>query len=117
MDPSELVQETISSLTTFKDEERQSLAPWFYPTSMEVIGIKTTDLRIFLRQLKDILKKQGTRNTWNFAICLSTQKIFECRQLAYELLDKRRKLWRKRKLQRRRTRTTYHSNIVRIVSL
>jgi 3-methyladenine DNA glycosylase AlkD len=92
MDHQTLVDQTIKKLENVSDEQRKAFAPGYYPTSMEVLGVKTNDLR---EVVKDLLKQiKGYEDADYLDLCkaLAKTEIFECRQVAYELLDRRRKM-------------------------
>jgi 3-methyladenine DNA glycosylase AlkD len=92
MDINKLVSDTINSLKKFEDLDRKSLAPGYYPTSLTVVGVKTGYIRIITGELHQTLKNIDDQNYLKFCQLLVDTEYFECRQVAYQLLDKRRKL-------------------------
>ncbi|TFH33262.1 MAG: hypothetical protein E4G95_09850, partial [Bacteroidia bacterium] len=53
---SDYTSRVISLLSPLADPERKRLAGWYYPTSMEVIGVKSGDIKSVISIIKKEFK-------------------------------------------------------------
>jgi 3-methyladenine DNA glycosylase AlkD len=85
------VKTIIDQLTEFADPERQKASEWYFPTSMKTQGIKSADLRNLLKAWWKELKNLPAHEMVELARELVETRIFECNQVAFELLWKHKK--------------------------
>ena len=81
----------INLLEKVADPERQKVSDWYFPTSMKTLGVRAADLRTLLKEWWPELKNYPPEKMVGFAKTLVGTRIFECNQLAYELLWKHKK--------------------------
>ena len=82
----------IEDLGSMADEERKEKARSYYPTSMRIIGVKVPDQRIVVKKLVKDLKKEDPAEIISLCKDLVNIDIFECQQVAYEILEKMKKV-------------------------
>jgi len=87
-----LVKEIITSLGLLADQKRKELATGYYPTSMEVIGVIVPDIRNLIKSLLPELKVFSRDQKVELAIALVDTAIFECQQIAYEIIGRDKKV-------------------------
>lgn len=85
------VIEIIKRLNEFADPKRQKASEWYFPTSMKTLGVKSADLRNLLKEWWKELKNLPPDEMVEFARKLVETRIFECNQVAFELLWKHKK--------------------------
>ena len=78
---------TLRSLT---DPERQRVTAGYFPTAMEILGVSAPKMRTVLRQLLKDLKGRGPEPVLELAWLLRGKGTHEGRQVAFELLEKRK---------------------------
>lgn len=83
-----IVQDIIESLESLADEKRIAFAKTSYPTKLKVIGVTNPSLKIVLKAMKTQIKAWEPVLKLELAKALINTQLFECQQLAYELLDK-----------------------------
>lgn len=69
---------------------RREFASRYFPTAMEILGVPAPEIRMVVRRLHQELRKEDPRRLVEVALSLKEMGIHECRQAAYELLDRRR---------------------------
>lgn len=87
-----LFQRIKSGLINKADPERRDMAKTYYPTSMEVIGVSVPDIRIIIKEIHPDFKKLGLDEKLEICHTLVETDIFECQQVAYELVGKDKKI-------------------------
>ena len=87
-----LIDEIISNLKEMADQNRKEMAKTYYPTCMKVIGVTVPDIRLLIKSISPELKNMSVRDKIRFAKDLINTKIFECQQIAYEILGRDKKL-------------------------
>ena len=70
--------------------ERQEYTSTYFPTEMEILGVPAPALRKVVRRLHLELREESPRRVVEMALSLKELGIHECRQVAYELLDRRK---------------------------
>ncbi len=86
-----LIQEITASLRLMADAKRKELATGYYPTQMEVIGVTVPDVRNLIKSIRPELKVYSITQNIKFAIALVNTDIFECQQIAYEIIGRDKK--------------------------
>jgi 3-methyladenine DNA glycosylase AlkD len=87
-----LVDIVISKLKVKEDPVRVKQAETYYPTSLHVLGVKVPDQREVIKWLRGKVKSWSNRDIIHLTLELTATKIFECQQVAFELLGKSKKL-------------------------
>ena len=82
------VNRVVKLLSVYSDPERQKLSDWYFPTSMEVIGINASSLKTIVGQQKKELRDLNTGELISYCVDLANAGIFECQQVAYGILNK-----------------------------
>lgn len=88
----EFVRDIISSLQEYAVEERKEFAKKSYPTQTKVIGVVVPNLKIVLKEVKSQTKKWAPEDIIQLSKLLIDTEVFECQQLAYELIGKDKKV-------------------------
>jgi 3-methyladenine DNA glycosylase AlkD len=70
--------------------ERGEYASRYFPTEMQILGVPAPELRKVVGRLHLELKGESPGRVVEMAFSLKAMGIHECRQVAYELLDRRR---------------------------
>lgn len=70
--------------------QRREYASRYFPTAMEILGVPAPEIRNVVRRLHRELKEEDPRRLVEVALSLKEMGIHECRQVAYELLDRRK---------------------------
>jgi len=88
----DFVSQVYKELQQFSDPERRRLSEWYFPTSMEVIGLKSEDHKSVVKKIKGELRnsKQGEIIERCRELCRSG--IFECQLVGYAILNRNYKL-------------------------
>ena len=81
----------IKSLTENADPARQKASQRYFPTSMKTMGVRSADLRNLLKEWWKELKNIPPDEMVKLARELVETRIFECNQVAFELLWKYKK--------------------------
>lgn len=81
----EIIQHTIHSLEKYKDLKRIEFNKKTCPTAMKGIGVTVPNLRIVLKELKQLIKAFSVEEKIKLAIGLVETNIHECQSLAYGL--------------------------------
>jgi 3-methyladenine DNA glycosylase AlkD len=82
----------LENLEEVVDEERREWAKSYYPSSMRVMGVKVPDQRIVVKDLVKRLKGEEAAEIILLCKELVDMNIFECQQVAYEILEKMKKI-------------------------
>ena len=91
MEDEKIVKWTIGELKKVVDQERLEWSKGYYPSSFEILGVKVPDLRNVRKELGRGLKGRPPEDFIRISKRLVDTKIFECQQVAYELLDSNKK--------------------------
>lgn len=92
MDHKALIEEIIETLEGMSTPRRQELSKNSFPTSQKVIGVTNPQMREVIKAVKE------RQNSWNelewISLCkaLVLEDIFECQIIAYEIINKDKKL-------------------------
>ena len=81
----------IQQLRLYSDPERQEKSKTYFPTSMEVLGLKNQNVKDVIREIWPEIKGWDPDKLIAFTKELVATKIMECNHLAYELLWKNKK--------------------------
>ncbi len=92
MNIEEEVERIRSELEGLVDEERREWAKGYYPTSFKVLGVKVPDQRKVVNSLRDRIKNESSFEKFVLVKALVDTEIFECQQVAYEMISKDKKL-------------------------
>lgn len=92
MDVKEEVERIKSELEDLVDEERKEWAKGYYPSSFQVLGVKVPDQRKVVNSLRKRVRNKDRNSRLELALALVYTEIFECQQVAYELISKDKKL-------------------------
>jgi 3-methyladenine DNA glycosylase AlkD len=92
MKTGEEVERIISRLNEMVDEERREWAKSYYPTVLTVLGVKVPDQRKVVNEARKRMKESGREEKLDLVQALVDSEIFECQQVAYELISKDKKL-------------------------
>ncbi|MBW6535690.1 MAG: DNA alkylation repair protein [Mariniphaga sp.] len=85
------IESIIRQLKTVADPARQKSSEWYFPTSMKTLGVKSVDLRNLIKEWWKELKGLPPAEMVKLARDLVETRIFECNQVAFELLWKHKK--------------------------
>ncbi|MGA1792343.1 MAG: DNA alkylation repair protein [Thermoplasmatota archaeon] len=91
MEDEKIVEWTIEELRKVVDQERLEWSKGYYPSSFEILGVKVPDLRNVRKELGRKLKGRPPSDIVRISKKLVDTEIFECQQVAYELLDSNKK--------------------------
>ena len=83
-----MISRIIAELKFVADPERLEASKTMFPTSMDYLGVRTPDFRVLIKDWWTEIKKWPPEKLIQFAKELVATRIFECNQLAYELLSK-----------------------------
>lgn len=81
-----MISQIITELELVADPVRKEASKTMFPTSMKYLGVRTPDLRILLKEWWVEIKTWPPENLVQFAKQLVETRIFECNQVAFELL-------------------------------
>ncbi len=84
-------QEIIDQLQTASNPERQKAAVWYFPTSMKTLGVPAVAMRALIKSWWKELKTLAPPELIGFTKELVETRVFECQQIAFELLWKNKK--------------------------
>ena len=88
----ELMEWTLERLESLADEERREKAGSYYPSSMRIIGVKVPDQRKVVKELISRIREDETSEIILLCKDLVNMGIFECQQVAFEVLEKMKKV-------------------------
>jgi len=88
----DFVKSVYSSLQRFSNPERKRLSEWYFPTSMEVIGLKAEDHKSVVAELKRELRERTPAEITGICTDLCMSGIFECQLAGYAILNRNYKL-------------------------
>jgi 3-methyladenine DNA glycosylase AlkD len=83
-----MITKMIAELKFVADPDRREASKTMFPTSMEYLGVRTPDFRVLIKEWWIEIKNWPSEKLIQFAKELVATRIFECNQLAYELLSK-----------------------------
>jgi 3-methyladenine DNA glycosylase AlkD len=81
-----LAIDVCKKLKQVSDPERKEWARNYYPTQMQVLGVKVPDLRPISNEFYKRLRKSTSEEVLDFALILVDSGVLECRQVGYEVL-------------------------------
>ena len=81
-----MISKIIHELEFVADPVRKEASKTMFPTSMKYLGVRTPDLRILLKNWWLEIKNWPPEKLIRFSKELVDTRIFECNQLAFELL-------------------------------
>lgn len=70
--------------------ERRAFTEKYFSSAMEILGVPAPGLRSVVRSLHGEWKGKDPEAVLELALSMTRMQIHECRQVAYELLDRRR---------------------------
>lgn len=91
MEDAEIVDQVVRELEELVDHDRKEWSKGYYPSSMRIIGVKVPDQRKVRKELSKRLKGRSMEDVIRITKMLVNTEIFECQQVAYELLEKNKK--------------------------
>lgn len=94
MEDEDIVEWVIFELKKVVDPGRLEWSKGYYPSSLDILGVKVPDIRNVRKELSRKLKGRGPSDIVRIAKLLVGTGIFECQQVAYELLDSNKKALR-----------------------
>jgi len=83
-----MISKIIAELEFVADPDRREASKTMFPTSMKYLGVRTPDFRVLIKEWWVEIKNWSPEKLIVFAKELVATRIFECNQLAYELLSK-----------------------------
>lgn len=78
------------TLRSLADPERRRVTQGYFPTSMEILGVSAPKMRTVLRQLLREMKGEAPERILDLVNLLRDLDTHEGRQIAFELLEKRK---------------------------
>jgi 3-methyladenine DNA glycosylase AlkD len=87
-----LVKWVIEELEEVVDQERLEWSKGYYPSSFRIMGVKVPDIRKIRKELTKRLKGRSNEDVIRISKKLVETEIFECQQVAFELLEKNKKV-------------------------
>jgi 3-methyladenine DNA glycosylase AlkD len=87
-----IIDHIIKLLQQYADPERVALSKKSYPTKTQVLGVTVPNVKKVLKELK--IQTKDYTSEQKIALCkkLVDTNIFECQQLAYEMIGRHKKL-------------------------
>lgn len=79
-----------SALRDLGDSERRRATTGYFPTAMEILGVSAPRMRTVLRQLLQDLRGKPPEEVLRLVGLLRDQGTHEARQIAFEMLDRRK---------------------------
>lgn len=86
--PFSMIKKMIDEMKFLADPARREASKTMFPTSMEYLGVRTPDFRILIKEWWIEIKNWPPEKLVQFSKELVATRIFECNQLAFELLSK-----------------------------
>ena len=83
-----MISKIIAELEFVADPDRREASKTMFPTSMDYLGVRTPDFRLLIKEWWSEIKIWPPEKLIQFSKELVATRIFECNQLAYELLSK-----------------------------
>jgi 3-methyladenine DNA glycosylase AlkD len=93
-----MISKIVTELEFVSDSIRREASKTMFPTSMKYLGVRTPDFRVLIKEWWIEIKNWSPEKLIQFAKELVETRIFECNQLAYELLSKNKNALRLLKL-------------------
>ena len=81
-----MISKIIAALEFVADPVRREASKTMFPTSMKYLGVRSPDLKELLKEWRIEIKTWPAEKLVQFAKELVETRIFECNQLAFELL-------------------------------
>ncbi len=91
MEDIDIIQWVKKELEALVDRERKEWSKVYYPSSFRILGVKVPDQRKVRKELSRRLKGSDPQHVISITKQLVDTKIFECQQVAYEILEKNKK--------------------------
>ena len=82
------IQQIIDQLDLIADPERKKASRTMFPTAMEVLGVRNPDMKNLIKEWWIEIKNWSPEQLLDLAKQLVQTRIFECNQVAFELLWK-----------------------------
>jgi 3-methyladenine DNA glycosylase AlkD len=83
-----MISKIIAELEFVADPDRREASKTMFPTSMVYMGVRTPDFRVLIKEWWIEIKNWPPEKLIQFSKELVATRVFECNQLAYELLSK-----------------------------
>lgn len=83
-----MITKMIDEMKFLADPARREAIKTMFPTSMEYLGLRTPDFRMLIKEYWIEIKNWLPEKLIQFSKELVATRIFECNQLAFELLSK-----------------------------
>jgi len=83
-------EDIVATLQQLGTAERAAKALSNFPTSMKVLGVKNPDLKLVVKELHGIMRREPREAFLELAHALIDARIIECQMLAWLLLEKAR---------------------------
>ncbi len=87
-----VINKSISLLEQASDRSRQGLADWYFPTSMNVIGVKSDDLKAVIKIIRNDIIREEPGHIIRLCKEMALTGIFEVQHVAFGLLNKKYKI-------------------------
>ncbi|HDZ41000.1 MAG TPA: DNA alkylation repair protein [Bacteroidetes bacterium] len=84
-----LINKTLSFLNVHSDRSRKGLSEWYFPTSMKVIGVKSEDLKMITKLIRNDIAREDAGQIIRLCKEMALAGIFEVQQVAFGLLNKK----------------------------
>jgi len=81
-----MISKIIEELEFVADPVRKEVSKTMFPTAMNYLGVRAPDMRVLLKEWWIEIRKWPTEKLIQFAKELVETRIFECNQVAFELL-------------------------------
>ena len=78
------------ALRELGDEDRRRVTAGYFPTAMEILGVSAREMRTVLRTVVNDLQGEGPDRVLTMTRMLRSLGTHEGRQVAFELLDRRK---------------------------
>ncbi len=92
MDHKKLIEEIIETLEGLSTPERQEMSKHSFPTSQRVIGVTNPQMREVIKAVKERQQRWEKQQWISLCKALVLEDVFECQIIAYEIINKNKKL-------------------------
>lgn len=92
MDHKKLIEEIIETLEGLSTPERQEMSKHSFPTSQRVIGVTNPQMREVIKAVKEKQERWEKQQWISLCKALVLEDVFECQIIAYEIINKNKKL-------------------------
>lgn len=87
-----IIKKTVSLLDESSDQSRKELSGWYFPTSMNVLGVKADDLKAVIRIIRNDTAREEPAQVIRLCKEMALTGIFEVQHVAFGLLNKKYKI-------------------------